>query len=69
MLLEMVARPKFLRNHLDIAIGVEKLALRNRTAKKRYVDKYFRMTLDSAESRFLNEWVGSLLSMSTRQCE
>ena len=62
MLLEMVARPKFLRNHLDIAIRVEKLVLRNRTAKKRYVEKYFRMTLDSAESRYLKEWVGDLLS-------
>jgi CHAD domain-containing protein len=64
MLVEMVARPKFLRNHLDIAIGVEKLILRNRTAKKRYVEKYFRMTLDSPESRFLNEWVASLVSGS-----
>ena len=62
MLVEMVARPKFLRNHLDIAIRVEKLVLRNRTAKKRYVEKYFRMTLDSPESRFLNEWVGNLLA-------
>ena len=62
MLVEMVARPKFLRNHLDIAIRVEKLVLRNRTAKKRYVEKYFRMTLDSPESRFLNQWVDSLMS-------
>src|SRR2546422_715413 len=62
ILVGMVARPKFLRNHLDIAIGVEKLILRNRTAKKRYVEKYFRMTLDSPESRFLNEWVGNLLA-------
>src|SRR5947208_5332738 len=63
MLIEMVARPKFLRNHLGIAIGVEKLILRNRTAKKkRYVEKYFRMTLDSPESRYLKEWVGDLLS-------
>jgi len=62
MLVEMVARPKFLRNHLDIAIRVEKLVLRNRTAKKRYVEKYFRMTLDSPESRYLKAWVRDLLA-------
>jgi CHAD domain-containing protein len=62
MLVEMVARPKFLRNHLDIAMGAERLILRNRTAKQRYVAKYLQMTLDSEESQRLKRWVRNLLA-------
>lgn len=62
MMIEMVARPEFLRDHLDIAMGVEKLILRNRTTKKGYQDKYFRMTLESAEFQRMKDWVAYLLS-------
>lgn len=42
MMLEMVARPPFLRSHLDLAMEVEKLALRNRQRKKLYEASSFR---------------------------
>jgi len=57
MMIEMVARPEFLREHLEIAMGAEKLILRNRALKKGYEEKYFRITLDSAGFRRVKEWV------------
>ena len=65
MLIEMVARPKFLRDHLETAMALEKLIVRNRRAKKGYVEEYFGMTVDSAESRRLKDWIESLLSRSS----
>lgn len=61
-MIEMVARPDFLRDHLDLAMGVERLIVRNRVAKKRMEEKYFRMALDSPESARLKEWVTYLVS-------
>ncbi len=61
-MIEMVARPDFLREHLDLAMGVEKLILRNRAAKKKMQEKYFRKVLDSPESAHLKEWVTYLVS-------
>ncbi len=62
MMIEMVARPNFLRDHLELAMGVEKLILRNRADKKRYEEKYFQLTQDSEGLRRLKEWVGYVLS-------
>ncbi len=62
MMIEMVARPDFLRDRLEIAMGVEKLVLRNRTIKRGYEGKYSRMTLGSAECERMKEWVGYLVS-------
>lgn len=61
-MIEMVARTDFLREHLDLAMGVEKLIVRNRVAKKKMEQKYFRMALDSPEAAHLKEWVGYLVS-------
>ena len=62
MMIEMVARPQFLRDHLELAMGVEKLIARNRATKKDFQEKYFRMTLDSPDVQQLKDWVGYLLS-------
>jgi CHAD domain-containing protein len=62
MMIEMVARPEFLRERLETAMGVEKLMARNRAVKKKMQDAYFRLTLDSAEFQRLKDWVGHLLS-------
>ena len=62
MMIEMVARPEFLRERLETAIGVEKLMTRNRAVKKKRQDDYLRMTLDSADFQRLKEWVDYLLS-------
>ena len=61
-MIEMVARPDFLRERLDLAMGVEKLIVRNRVAKKKMEEKYFRVTVDSPDAARLKEWVGYLVS-------
>ena len=61
MMIEMVARPEFLREHLDIALGVEKLILRNRVSKTDLEGKYFLVARDSPESRRMKKWVAYLL--------
>jgi CHAD domain-containing protein len=62
MMIEMVARPEFLRERLETAMGVEKLIARNRAVKKKMQDAYFRTTLDSPEPQRLKDWVGYLVS-------
>jgi CHAD domain-containing protein len=61
MMIEMVARPEFLRERLETAMGVEKLMARNRAVKKKMQNAYFRLTQDSAELQRLKDWVGYLL--------
>lgn len=61
IMIEMIARPDFLREHLLLVMQVEKLVLRNRDEKKEFEEKYFRMTEDSLETRRLKDWVGYLL--------
>jgi CHAD domain-containing protein len=57
MMIEMLARPEFLRDHLPLAMEVERLILRNRKNKLGMIEKYFRMSRESAEMRRLKEWV------------
>jgi hypothetical protein len=61
MMLEMVARPAFLRGRLELAMDVERLVLRNRRSKKTYEGKFFQMTGRSEEWMRLREWVENLL--------
>jgi CHAD domain-containing protein len=60
MMVEMVARPAFLREHLPLAMEVEKLILRSRDNKGGFEEKYFRMLRESLEMRRLKDWVGYL---------
>lgn len=62
MMIEMVARPDFLRDHLALAMEVERLIVRNRLVKKNFEEIYFRMTLDSADFQRLKDWTGYLLA-------
>jgi CHAD domain-containing protein len=62
MMIEMLARREFLRDHLTLAMQVEKLILRNRENKVGLEEKYFRMSRDSAEMQRLKEWVSYLLA-------
>jgi CHAD domain-containing protein len=62
MMIEMVARPDFLREHLETAVQVERLIARNRAVKKKLQGRYFGMTLDSPDLQRLKDWVGYLLS-------
>ena len=62
MMIEMVARPEFLREHLSLAMEVEKLILRNRKNKAGLEEKYSRMSQESAEMRGLKDWVSYVLA-------
>lgn len=62
MMIEMVARPEFLRERLEIAIGVEKLILQLRRGKHVYEERYLAMAGDSEEFRRVKEWVTYLRS-------
>lgn len=65
MMIQMVARPSFLREHLPLAVEVEKLVLRNRRTKLEFEAKYSRMSMDSAELRRLKEWVSYRLGSAS----
>ncbi len=60
VMVEMVARPEFLQEHLELAIGVEKLILQNRKVKGGFTEKYSQMTKDSAELARIKDWVSYL---------
>jgi CHAD domain-containing protein len=62
MMIEMVARPEFLRDHLNLAMGVERLILRNRANKQGYRQKYSRVTMDSGDYQQIKDWVAELLA-------
>jgi CHAD domain-containing protein len=56
-MIEMLARPEFLREHLTLAISIEKLILRNRVATARFETRYATDFRDSQELRRLRDWV------------
>jgi CHAD domain-containing protein len=62
MMIEMLARREFLRDHLLVAMQVEKLIVRNRENKVGFEEKYFRMSNGSVEIQRLKEWVSYLLA-------
>ncbi len=62
IMIEMVARPAYLRAHLEIAMGIEKLILKNRSSKEKFKQKYFQMTLDSEDYRRVNDWAAGILA-------
>jgi CHAD domain-containing protein len=62
MMIEMVARPDFLRKQLPLAMDVEKLILRNRRNKAGFEEQYSRMSRNSIEMRRLKEWVSYVLA-------
>jgi CHAD domain-containing protein len=61
MMIEMIVRPDYLREHVPLVMEVEKLVLRNREHKQEFQEHYYGMTRDSAELQRLKEWVGYLL--------
>ncbi|MGE5325934.1 MAG: CHAD domain-containing protein [Deltaproteobacteria bacterium] len=61
-MIDMVARPEFLRDHLGLAMEVEKLIVRNRDAKKEMEAKYIRVAFNSPDAARLKEWVTYLVS-------
>ena len=62
MMIEMMARPEFLRDQLEMAMGVQKLMVRNRMDKKALQEEYFRKVADSTGFRQMKKWIAYLLS-------
>jgi CHAD domain-containing protein len=62
MIIEMIAKPAFLRDQLPLALATGKLILRNRTTKRGFREKYFQMTLDSATYQGIKNWAEGLLA-------
>jgi CHAD domain-containing protein len=62
VIIEMVARPDFLRDHLTLAMEVEKLILRNRASKAKIEQTYLQAFRDSEDVRRLKEWISYLLA-------
>ncbi|MBI3935314.1 MAG: CHAD domain-containing protein [Acidobacteria bacterium] len=60
-MLEMVASRQFLQDHLELALGTERLVLHNRRLKKRYEEEFFRMVRDSTDWARLESWVHAVL--------
>ncbi len=61
-MIEMLARPEFLRDHLRLAMEVEKLILHNRESKAELEAKYLHLSQEPAEMRRLKEWVTYLVA-------
>ena len=59
---EMVARPTFLREHLELCQQIISLIRREQARKKVYEDKYFLMVRESPEWQRLDQWIGHLLA-------
>jgi CHAD domain-containing protein len=62
MMIEMLTRPQFLREHLELAMGVERLILRIRRNKQTHRQNYFQMTRDSEAYQQMKDWVAELLA-------
>ncbi|OFW04125.1 MAG: hypothetical protein A3G20_08955 [Acidobacteria bacterium RIFCSPLOWO2_12_FULL_59_11] len=61
MMAEMLARPKFLRNHLLLAMRTERLMLKNQKNKRLYERRFFGETIGSADWDNLKLWVKGIL--------
>ena len=61
MIIDMIAKPEFLRDQLPLALVTGKLILRNRAAKQRFRDKYFRITLSPGNHEEIKNWAKELL--------
>ena len=62
MIIEMIAKPQFLRDQLPLALAAGKLILRNRVTKQGFREKYFQMTLASASNQGIENWVQGFLA-------
>jgi len=68
MVLEMLARPEFLRDQLPLAIDVEKLLLLNRRHKAGLEAKFVHIARESDEMNRLKEWASRRLREAQVPC-
>lgn len=60
MMAEMLARPRFLRSHIELSMRVEKLMLRNRSNKRVYENRYRRAAGGAEVAARWETWIGQL---------
>jgi CHAD domain-containing protein len=65
MIIEMIAKPEFLREQLPLALATGKLILRARTSKQVFREKYFQMTRDSTNYQGIKNWAEDLMATPT----
>ncbi|HUZ47275.1 MAG TPA: CHAD domain-containing protein [Terriglobia bacterium] len=62
MAVEMVADPRFLRDHLELAMDIERLILKNRRLKTKFEGKYLEAVSDQANLLRIKEWAGRIIA-------
>jgi CHAD domain-containing protein len=62
IIIEMIAKPEFLRDQLPLAMAAGKLILRNRSTKRGFREKCFQMTRDSPAYQQVNSWAEGFLT-------
>jgi CHAD domain-containing protein len=60
MLLEMIGRPQYLREHLELSLQVARLILKLRRRKQLLVDRFVRMTAESRDYERIQEWLAGM---------
>jgi CHAD domain-containing protein len=60
MMAEMLSRPRFLRSHVELAMRVEKLMLKNRRSKRVYENRYRRAAGGEENAARWEKWIGKL---------
>jgi CHAD domain-containing protein len=65
MMAEMLSRPRYLRTHVELAMRVEKLMLRNRRSKRVYENRYRRAAGGEESAARWEVWIGNLTSNET----
>ncbi|HKT10289.1 MAG TPA: CHAD domain-containing protein [Terriglobia bacterium] len=65
--IEMIADRDFLRDHLELAIQVERLVIRNRALKLKVEKQYFAMIRDRAGYAKMKDWVRAIVDSPEAQ--
>ncbi len=60
MMIQMIAKPKYLQDHLDLAFQVAKIVHKIRRRKKTLTGKFVEVAADSAEYRRIQDWLAGL---------
>ena len=58
----MIADPGFLRDHMDLALEIERLILRNRVLKVKLEGKYLEATADQTDLQRTKDWVSRIIA-------
>lgn len=60
--IEMIADPGFLRDHMELGLEIEKLILRNRVLKVKLEGNYLEATADQSDLLRTKEWVSRIIA-------